>query len=133
MRSPVFIDSNSDNNSLYENFFIENLKHAIDNGADNKWNSSTIGNYWDNHTGPDNNNDGIVDSPYTYIGGSAGSIDYLPIAALTPTGLDPGIIALIVVLSVIGGVAIIGVILRIFLKRGKISLEKLKNFSFRKK
>ncbi|MFX0060102.1 MAG: NosD domain-containing protein, partial [Candidatus Heimdallarchaeota archaeon] len=129
----VFIDSNSDNNSLYENFFILNLKHAIDNGADNKWNSSTIGNYWDNHTGPDNNKDGIVDNPYTYIGGSAGSIDYLPIAALIPEGLDPWIIALIVVLSVIGGIAIISVILRILLKRGKISFEKLKNFSFKKK
>jgi len=41
----------------------------------------SIGNYWDNWTSPDvSPNDGIVDDPYTYIGGSAGSIDYLPIA-----------------------------------------------------
>ncbi|MFX1411533.1 MAG: nitrous oxide reductase family maturation protein NosD [Promethearchaeota archaeon] len=129
----VFIDSHSNNNSLYENFFIENLKHAIDNGDDNKWNSSTIGNYWDNHTGPDNNNDGIVDSPYTFIGGTAGSIDYLPIARLTSGGLDPSIIAIIVVLSVIGGIAIISAILIVLTKKGKISIEKLKKLSFRKK
>lgn len=129
----VYIGSNSDNNSLYENYFVENLKHAIDDGTDNKWNTSTIGNYWDNHTGPDNNKDGIVDTPYTYIGGTSGSIDYFPIALRPPSGLDPAVIVVIVVISVIGGLAIIGAILGILLKKGKISLEKLKSFSFRKK
>ncbi|MFW9881312.1 MAG: NosD domain-containing protein [Candidatus Thorarchaeota archaeon] len=132
----VYIETDSNNNSIYNNSFLENGKHAIDDGIDNKWNSTTIGNYWDNHTGPDNNNDGIVDIPYIYIGGTAGSIDYLPIAEYVPgapNGLDPGVIAIIVVVSVMGGLAIIGVILRILLKRGKISLEKLKSFSFRKK
>ncbi|MFX0021993.1 MAG: nitrous oxide reductase family maturation protein NosD [Candidatus Hermodarchaeota archaeon] len=129
----VFIDSNSYNNSIYENLFITNLKHAIDNGVDNKWNSSTIGNFWDNHTSPDNNKDGIVDTPYTYIGGSAGSIDYLPIAPKPPGGLDPAVIAVIVVVSVIGGLVIIGVILKLLVNKGKISLEKLKDFSFKRK
>ena len=77
----IFIDSNCDNNSIYQNFFLENGKHAEDDGTDNTWNSTSIGNYWDNWTTPDvSPNDGIVDAPYTYIGGSAGSIDYLPIA-----------------------------------------------------
>ena len=76
----IFIDSNCDNNSIYKNFFLENGKHAEDDGTDNKWNSTSIGNYWDNWTTPDDNNDGIVDDSYTFIGGSAGSIDYLPIA-----------------------------------------------------
>ena len=76
----VYID-NGDNNSIYENFFSKNFKHAFDDGIDNIWNNTVIGNYWDNHTGPDTSpQDGIVDTPYTYIGGSAGSIDYLPIA-----------------------------------------------------
>ena len=74
-------DSECSNNSLYNNVFLENGQHAIDEGTDNNWNSTTIGNYWDNHTAPDTSPiDGIVDNPYTYIGGSAGSIDYLPIA-----------------------------------------------------
>ena len=71
----------NDNNTIYGNFFLINGIHAMDNGTDNKWNSTTIGNYWDNWTSPDvSPNDGIVDDPYTHIGGTAGSIDYLPIA-----------------------------------------------------
>ncbi len=68
-------------NIIYENFFLKNGIHALDAGTDNKWNSTTIGNYWDNWTSPDvSPNDGIVDYEYPYIGGTAGSIDYLPIA-----------------------------------------------------
>jgi len=217
----IYID-NGDNNSIYENFFIKNLNHAYDDGIDNKWNSTTTGNYWDNHTSPDLSPlDGIVDNPYTYIFGPSGSIDYLPIAEDGPPiitihspsggsrfgstapsfnveivdifivetwytldgglnnytftnnekinqivwdalpegsvtitfyardiagnvafeevyvikdlGLDPGVLAVIVVVSVIGGIAIIGVILVILVKKGKISLEKVKNLSSRKK
>jgi parallel beta-helix repeat protein len=76
----VYID-NSDNNLIYENFFAKNSMHAFDDGIDNKWNTTVIGNYWDNLTGPDTSpQDGIVDTPYTFISGPAGSIDYLPIA-----------------------------------------------------
>ena len=75
------INSLNDNNLVYKNFFLNNGKHASDSGTSNKWNNTVIGNYWDNHTGPDDSpQDGIVDDWYTYIGGSAGSMDYLPIA-----------------------------------------------------
>jgi len=77
----IYLDSWCSNNSIYENFLLKNGNHAIDNGAENTWNSTIIGNYWDNHTGPDiSPQDGIVDNPYMFISGSAGSIDYLPIA-----------------------------------------------------
>ena len=72
---------NSANNTIYGNFFLANGIHAMDNGTDNTWNSTTIGNYWDNWTSPDTTPlDGIVDDPYTYIAGSTGNTDYLPIA-----------------------------------------------------
>ncbi len=72
---------NSDNNTIYGNFFLANGIHAMDNGTDNKWNSTIIGNYWDNWTSPDTTpQDGIVDDPYTYISGSTGGTDYLPLA-----------------------------------------------------
>ena len=59
----VYIDT-GDNNSIYENFFSKNFEHAFDDGIDNKWNSTVIGNYWDNHTSPDlSPQDGIVDTP----------------------------------------------------------------------
>jgi parallel beta-helix repeat protein len=76
----IQFDSSCSNNSVFENFFIKNGKHAIDDGTENTWNSSSIGNYWDNHTGPDlDPNNDIVDLPYN-ISGTTGSRDYLPIA-----------------------------------------------------
>ena len=212
----------SDNNSIYENAFAKNGKHAYDDGIDNKWNGTTIGNYWDNHTAPDvSPQDGIVDTPYTFIDGPSGSIDFLPIAedgapritinspqggrrfsnsapsfnveivdvnvfemwytldgglnnytftengtinqaawdALTDGSvtirfyardiigneafeevtiikgisadkLDPGVVAAIVV-SVIGGIALVALV--ILVRKGKISLEKIKGFSFKRK
>ncbi len=83
----IRIASGCDNNSIYKNFFLENGIHAIDDGTDNTWNSTSIGNYWDNWTGPDSEPDGIVDTPYTYIKGSANSIDYFPIAEDGPPSI----------------------------------------------
>ena len=71
--------SNCENNLIYANCFIGNGLHAIDDGTNNQWNNSVIGNYWDDHTSPDSNNDGIVDTPYTWITGSAGSEDSFPL------------------------------------------------------
>ncbi|GAH72329.1 unnamed protein product, partial [marine sediment metagenome] len=84
----------NDNNLVYKNFFLNNGQHAFDAGTSNKWNNTVIGNYWDNHTSPDVNDDGIVDKHYN-ITGSAGSIDYLPIAedgvpSITINSPDPG-------------------------------------------
>ena len=61
---------------FFENFFLRNGKHAFDHSTFNHWNNSIIGNYWDNHTSPDNDSDGIVDTSY-YLGAG---IDLLPIA-----------------------------------------------------
>ncbi|MBY8990690.1 MAG: right-handed parallel beta-helix repeat-containing protein [Candidatus Lokiarchaeota archaeon] len=216
----VYID-NGDNNTFYKNAFGKNGLHALDGGIDNKWNTSIIGNYWDNHTGPDlSPQDGIVDNPYMFIDGPAGSIDFLPIAeddapritinspltgrrfstapsfnveiidvalyemwytldgglnnytfringtinqaawdalsngsvtirfyardvlgnvafeevtiikGVSADKLDPGIVAAIIV-SVIGGIILAALV--ILVKKGKISLEKIKEFSFKRK
>ncbi len=50
----------------------------MDNGNSNFWNNSLIGNYWDNYTGIDANDDGIGDTPHSIVG-SAMVFDYLPI------------------------------------------------------
>ncbi|MHA1197409.1 MAG: NosD domain-containing protein [Promethearchaeota archaeon] len=63
-------------NLIYKNYFLENNIHAVDfSGGINYWNSSSIGNYWDNYTGLDANHDGIGDTPHAF----SGSTDYLPI------------------------------------------------------
>jgi len=53
-----------ENNSIYKNYFITNSKHAIDLSGITYWNSLEIGNFWDNYTGSDFNDDGIGDIPY---------------------------------------------------------------------
>ncbi|TFG10027.1 MAG: hypothetical protein EU535_08585, partial [Promethearchaeota archaeon] len=71
----------SSNNIIYHNALIGTIGwHANDDGTNNCWNKSYIGNYWDNHTTPDINNDGIVDLPYRWISGVANSEDGYPLA-----------------------------------------------------
>jgi len=66
------------NNTFYNNTFINNFIHAVDNGTYNQWDNGSIGNFWDNYTGVDLNEDGIGDSPYN-ITGTANSKDNYPI------------------------------------------------------
>jgi len=73
----------SENNTFYLNFFKENWKHVEDNGIENKWNNSQIGNYWDNYTGMDANGDGIGDTPHK-ISLSPLIQDFLPIVDNDP-------------------------------------------------
>ena len=75
----VFLEVSCENNLFYENYFINNSLHAFNDGINNYWNNSVIGNYWDNYTGFDANDDGIGDTPYTYIAGLAGGQDNYPI------------------------------------------------------
>lgn len=58
------VNLSSSENLLYNNYFLQNLQHAIDEGINNNWNNSDVGNYWDDYSGNDANNDGIGDTPY---------------------------------------------------------------------
>lgn len=70
--------SASNENKIYNNNFIANTTQASVSGSTgNIFNlsmSEGCGNYWSNHTGPDENGDGIVDAPYAFTGGQ----DHLP-------------------------------------------------------
>ena len=65
-------------NLIYWNTFNSNGINAQDDGTANMWDNGTIGNYWDDYSGKDANDDGIGDTPYT-VPGSAGSQDNFPI------------------------------------------------------
>jgi len=71
----VNIEATSTKMLFYNNSFIGNVVHAQDNGTDNNWNNTIIGNYWDNYTGRDADDDNIGDTPHTFKGGT----DYKPI------------------------------------------------------
>lgn len=61
----------SSNNTLYRNNLIDNNQNANDSYS-NFWFADNIssGNYWDDYTGRDNDNDGIGDIPYDIPGGN---------------------------------------------------------------
>ncbi|MBN1802992.1 MAG: right-handed parallel beta-helix repeat-containing protein [Candidatus Lokiarchaeota archaeon] len=75
------------NCTIWNNSIIDNGINAIDNGTNNYWDNGSMGNYWDDYSGQDNNNDGIGDTPY-YISGSALSQDNFPIYRIIPDNDD---------------------------------------------
>ncbi len=76
----IGIDTGSDNTIVKLNTFIRH-GGAYDKGLNNVFEY----NYWDDWTSPDTNNDGIVDDPYSYIGGSGKKDDFPLPYPHTPT------------------------------------------------
>ena len=99
----VMISAGCFDNLLFNNTFINNIyANAEDNGNNNNWNSSTLGNYWDDYSGADANDDGIGDTPYD-IPGTASAQDNFPIWDDGPEFEIPGynLILLLGILSVV--------------------------------
>ncbi|MCX8173454.1 MAG: right-handed parallel beta-helix repeat-containing protein [Thermoplasmata archaeon] len=77
----ITMDASSNNNSVFENAFLLNRRgmlQCFDSGTNNRWYSGTRGNFWDDWTSPDANNDSIVDTPYP-IDGTGGAHDNYPL------------------------------------------------------
>jgi len=82
----VSIDSGS-NNLIYNNIFRDNgWQIARDDWPNNMWDNGTVGNYWDDYHGKDEDGDGIGDRPYR-IPGKADSQDRYPL--MNPTDMTP--------------------------------------------
>lgn len=72
----INVDENSTYNTFYGNNFENNaFQNAACDNSSNFWNASTIGNYWDDYTDKDSNDDNIGDTSYTKLNIE----DYLPI------------------------------------------------------
>jgi hypothetical protein len=79
---------NTQDNLIHGNIFIYNngsrdtydlsKMQASDNDNENLWNASGKGNYWSDWTGPDNDVNGVVDTPYS-ISGEGGAADNYPL------------------------------------------------------
>ncbi len=102
----VLISAGCSDNLVFNNTFINNIDaNAEDNGNNNNWNSSTLGNYWSDYPGVDANDDGIGDTPYD-ITGAASSQDNFPIWDDGPEFKIPGY-NLYVLLGILPIVAIV--------------------------
>lgn len=57
-------------NRIYLNDFLNNNQtgglQCLDNGTGNIWDTGRVGNHWSDHTGPDADLDGVVDTPYVF-------------------------------------------------------------------
>ncbi|MFW9916756.1 MAG: right-handed parallel beta-helix repeat-containing protein [Candidatus Thorarchaeota archaeon] len=70
---------------VWGNFLAGNRRYnAYDENSTNRWDNGTHGNYYDDYFGPDLNNDGIGDIPYS-ISGPGGAQDRYPLVNLTDT------------------------------------------------
>ncbi|MHA1148952.1 MAG: right-handed parallel beta-helix repeat-containing protein [Promethearchaeota archaeon] len=75
----ISFDSNSEYNQVSLNNFTNSQGvYAYDAGTANQWHNGTHGNYWDDYTGKDTNDNGIGDSSYINIDGGA-SVDPYPL------------------------------------------------------
>ncbi len=77
-RMGLDITANADDNRIQNNYFFRN--GGSSQAADDGENNFIDGNYWDDWTAPDTNNDSIVDVPYS-IDGNSGNSDLHPMAA----------------------------------------------------
>jgi hypothetical protein len=60
---------------MFENNFVDNDRQVMGWDSMNIWDNGTIGNYWSDYNGTDENNDGIGDSPYSFIINSHFTVD----------------------------------------------------------
>jgi parallel beta-helix repeat protein len=78
------------NNHIYHNNLVSNTVNAVDEDGDNVWDNGYVGggNYWDDYTGVDGNDDGIGDTSYIF----SGSQDNNPLMHPFVTSVDGTIV-----------------------------------------
>ncbi|MBY9006270.1 MAG: right-handed parallel beta-helix repeat-containing protein [Candidatus Lokiarchaeota archaeon] len=93
----VYLLITSFGNLVSENVLYHNLGKSrpppkddyydgVDDGSNNHWNTSEVGNYWGSTYGEDKDGDGISDFPVFF----PGNIDYLPLYSFSGYDLDYG-------------------------------------------
>ncbi len=91
----ITLSSSTENNLIYHNDILNNTQQAVDDGTGNQWYNSTLeeGNYWSDYNGTDQDGDGVGETNYTNIGGSAGSNDTYPLTIPNNDNEPPTLVA----------------------------------------
>ena len=125
------IDLSLKNNYIFENNFINNSEvNAFDN-CNNIWYDEVkeIGNYWDDYSGLDKNNNGIGDTGYIIAGGN--NIDNYPIMSeyhgriiLEDFYYDPDeVIFMLIIGIIVTIIVVIPIAIVLYLRRKKMEKE----------
>ena len=111
-------------NNIYLNCFINNTINAYDDRLNN-WDNGIKGNYWSDYTGSDADGDGIGDVAYNITGPAGDQKDNFPLMKCPISAQDGGGIPfeLIILISVISGVAVIGVATLLLVRRKRKRIE----------
>ncbi|MFX0012806.1 MAG: nitrous oxide reductase family maturation protein NosD, partial [Candidatus Hermodarchaeota archaeon] len=133
----LYITHFSENTTIYLNNFTNNIVHFYSEYSTNIWTSQTeisylykskayknyLGNYWDNYTGIDVDNNGIGDTPFII---NEENIDYYPLMEPIENYEFANLIEplkipfeLIILISIITGGALIGIATYILIDRKK--------------
>nr|MDO8117875.1 NosD domain-containing protein [Candidatus Sigynarchaeota archaeon] len=63
----IRVDAGTSNgNRFFLNYFINSVIYGVDNALGNAWDNGSLGNYWGDYSGPDNDLNAIGDTPYTF-------------------------------------------------------------------
>ncbi|MFX0113225.1 MAG: nitrous oxide reductase family maturation protein NosD [Candidatus Hodarchaeota archaeon] len=84
----ISLDQTTSDCLLWGNTLSMNTKgNTLDSNGTNQWDNGTHGNWYDDYTGPDLNQDGVGDSPYSIGGGLAE--DRYPLMNIVPQDTGP--------------------------------------------
>ncbi len=86
----IRLDKNQNNLVYKNNFWRNSHANAYDNASHNFWNA-TVGNYYDDYRGRDDDGDGLGDDAYWIPKGSSCAVDWRPL--IEPAGKDIDLVA----------------------------------------
>jgi parallel beta-helix repeat protein len=103
------------NNVIHHDNFVNNGNHVETDDSNNIWDNGEEGNYWDNYTGLDSDEDGVGDTPYVIDENNRDNyplVEQIPVSETEPF---PTLLVIVVIVTA-GAVAALG-LLAYFKKR----------------
>jgi parallel beta-helix repeat protein len=104
-------------NVVYNNNFVNNVNHVETDNSDGIWDNGEEGNYWDDYTGLDGDEDGIGDTPYVIDKNNQDKYPLMKPIRISETEPFP---TMLVVTSVIIVAAVVGLCLLVCFKKRKM-------------
>ena len=104
------------NNVIYHNNFVNNVNHAETDNSIDVWDDGEEGNYWDNYTGLDSDEDGVGDTPYIINENNRDNYPLVESSKISEKERYPNLLAVAVTVTV---VVIIAVGFLVYFKKRK--------------